>query len=236
MNREDIFHDIQEKLIQDLVSVVDSIKEKYKSKMHNPGVFDYSAQVIKSLQSTNLSVFTFSRDNLEISLNKVFNEKLNLAKHILEIRTKEVHNLINIVGDLYEMMCLRTEVELSSLESKIPEYDNSKQLVEKEVYKSKAFSSKEEHQRWLRDFLGNLKTIFDYVESKAKILAEKKGIDWKFKLMFAKSYLKNKFGISFDLTKLPEDIKVMRKAVLNSYSRYERRLIDSRYNEQEVSV
>lgn len=152
MNREDIFHDIQEKLIQDLVSVVDSIKEKYKSKMHNPRVFDYSAQVIKSLQSTNLSVFTFSRDNLEISLNKVFNEKLNLAKHILEIRTKEVHNLINIVGDLYEMMCLRTEVELSSLESKIPEYDNSKQLVEKEVYKSKAFSSKEEHQRWLRDF------------------------------------------------------------------------------------
>lgn len=231
MEKIDLFQSIQERLVQDLTTVVNSVKAEYKSRLGNPWIFDYLDKIIENPQPASLSTLNYNRDDLETTLKKAIDEKFNKEKKILEIKTEDVHNLVNVVGNLYELVCLRTDAEISSLESKIQEYNNSEQLVKVEFDKSKAFNSKEEHQKWLTEFSKNIGIILDYAEKKAQTLSQKNGLRWKARLTATKIYLKRNFGISLDLTRLPEDIGLVRKAVLNSYQRYEQELIEKRYKE-----
>ncbi len=65
-----------------------------------------------------------------------------IQKHIPEINTEDVHNLISVVGDLYELIYSRAEAELLTLGSNISKYDSSEQLVNSEFENSKAFDIK----------------------------------------------------------------------------------------------
>ncbi len=52
---------------------------------------------------------------------------------------------------------------------------------------------------------------------------------WKIKVKFVKQYLRWKLGIRLDIPKLAGDINVAKKAIINSYQRFENRLIKYRY-------
>lgn len=229
MEKIDLFHSIQERLAQDLATVVNSVKDEYKSRLGNPWILDYLNKSLENPQTASLSILNYNKEDLEANLNKVIDEKFDSGREIFEIKDEEVHNFVNTVGNLYELVCLRTNTEISSLESKIQEYSNSKQLIKAEFDKSKAFNSKKEHQEWLAGFSNNIRIILDYAEKKSQALSQKNGFIWKARLAITKVYLKNSFGIDLNLTRLPEDISLIRKAILNSYQKYEQELIKSRY-------
>ena len=227
MEKSDIFHAVQEKLIEDLSGVVDSVKREYESRLENSWIFNYLN--VRNLQPAELNT-DYKREDLEGFLKKAFDENLGIVKeNVPELKTEDIYSLIEIIGNLYELLGSRAEAELSGLEAVAFKYDDPKQLVKEEFERARAFNSKEEHEKWLEEFSENAKIILDYVENNAHVLSQKKGFGWKIKLSIARAYLKSAFGVKLNLKKLPEDISVSRGAVLDSYKKYEQELIESRY-------
>ncbi|TKJ17109.1 hypothetical protein CEE44_01065 [Candidatus Woesearchaeota archaeon B3_Woes] len=230
MKRVDILYEVQRKLIADLGLIVQEVRKNYQDRLNNAWVFDHLGGLIKKLQPTRVETINYSRKDLETTLSGAIEERIGtIQKHVPEIRTSDVHQLIQRAGNLYELIYSRAEAELSSLESKSDQYNDPKELVQSEFYNNQAFSKKDEHQTWVQDVTENLGAILNYVEVLGQQLAMKKGFGWKAKLAAAKVALSGKLGISLDLPKLAQDISIAKEAILTNYQQYETRLIKGRY-------
>lgn len=231
MDKADILHDIRERLVQDFSSVISDVKEDYKSELSNIWVFDYLNELLKKLQSPRVDKADYRRKDFEHTLNELVDKQLSsIQRYVPEIKTEDIQNLISVAGDLYDLVCLREKAELSGLESSISKYESSKQLMETEFDKSKAFDSKEKHQEWITNVSKNLEVIFDYVEDLGQTLAEKRGLIWAVKLSLTKNSLKSRLGVDLNLASLAEDVSIAKEAFLNKYHEHENKLIESRYS------
>lgn len=236
MKKTDILCGIQGKLIESLDLAINDVKTEYKNRPNNLWVLDYSDMLVKKLHSIKNDDGNYSRYDFESLLNDTLNRYVRILEHVPEVDIGELHNLINVAGDLYELVRVREEAELSGLESKISKYDSSERLIKSEYDKCKAFKSKEEHQEWLTNFSSKLRIILDYIENLGEAFANKEcptwkdKIAWKAKLAIAKKFLKAKLGIHIDLPNLAEDVSVLKKSFLNEYKESENKLIESRYS------
>lgn len=230
MDKADILYHIQKKLIEDLGFIVSDLEVEYKNSLNNSWVFNLLYDLIKKLRPARVDKVDYTRNQMETDLRNTIDKHYKVIQgHIPEIEVEDIHSLISVLGDLYELIYSRAEAELSTLGSNTSKYESPEQLVMAEFENSKAFETKEEHQEWLSDVLGKLGSILNYFDNLGQTLASKTGLMWKIKVKFAKHYLKWKLGIQLDIPKLSGDISVAKKAVINSYRKFENRLIECRY-------
>ncbi len=225
MNNADIISDFLKKLIQDLGLIFSNVQKDCKE-IKNAFIFNHLEEFIKKLQPVRIDNINYSRNNIEADLKKLVDENLEIArKYSLEINSEDTHNLISVIGDLYAMAHKRAEVELSSLRLNLSKHNSSEELMKSEFNNSKAFDSKEEHQKWLADAVEKLSLISSQINNVSQnITNQMTGLWWNIKLKAAK------FFHGFDIPSLTEDISIINEAIINNYQKYENSLIDRRYS------
>lgn len=230
MDKADILYYVQKKLIEDLSFIVSEVEVEYKNSLNNSWVFGLLYDLVKKLKPARVDKIDYSRNQMESDLKNAIDKHYKVIQsHVPEIKVEDIHSLISVLGDLYELIYLRATAEISTLEPKISKYESTEQLVMSEFENSKAFETKEEHQKWLSEVLNKLSAILNYIDNLGQTLVNKRGLMWKIKVKFAKQYLRWKLGIRLDIPKLSGDINVAKKAIINSYQRFENRLIECRY-------
>ena len=220
IDNADIIYDFLKKLIQDLGLIFSDVQKDCKE-IKNTLIFNHLEGFNKKLQPVRIDNINYSRNNIEADLKKLVDENLEIArKYSLEIKSEDTHNLISVICDLYAIAHKRAEVELSSLRLKLSKHNSSEELMKSEFNNSKAFDSKEEHQKWLADAVDKLKAISSQINNVSQNITDQMtGWWWNIKLKAAKYY----YG--FDIPNLTEDISIINKSISNNYQKYQNILI-----------
>ncbi len=230
MEKTDILFDVQKRLIQDLTKIVSTVQEEYGHRLNNAWVFDYLDAFLRKLQPARVGNVEYNKSSLETVITETIDNNIGkIQSEIPEINKEDVYKLVDIAGDLYDLIYSRAQKELASLESKASKYNSSEELVQSEFDKVKAFRTKREHQKWMINFSDGMNAILTYVEQMGESIANKTGLIWKGKLLAAKRYLKTHFDVKLSLSELAQDVNIIREAIIKNYEQYENQLIETRY-------
>lgn len=227
MNKLEIFYQIQNKLIEDLKKIIDDVKEEYKDSLKNSFVFDYLDIGLAKLKPGKVTQLEKDWPGLEQKMREtvdtgIGNLPFGARMGLKALGAKDTaYGLISLAESPYNLLYDRAVAECEALNAVSSNYNTAEELVMHEFEKVKSFKSNKEHMQWVSDFCNGLGEVFDYIEGQVGFL--------KMLVPIGKKISSNDILQKINPDTLVDDIKTIKQAVIDTYTKYEKSLMDKRY-------
>jgi hypothetical protein len=226
---------LQDRVVSDLCSAISIAERSADSRQKNKWLFSQSVSLMRMIQPVSKDGLLTSRADLESSLKAYAKRRFDTLRYYdPSISFDDMGDVVRVVGDMHELVSVRTREEFRSVGEVVMSAAGSKHdfkdVVDDKYRVSRAFGSTDVHLRWLSYVCDKIFYIFRGVKQVSEVFTSGSGVLNRVKVAAASSCIRLKYGIDVDFSTLSADCASVSKAIVWNYAQAEKNLVLLRYH------